>query len=1208
MHRREAYNRLPMTPDEHPTPPDSQPSSPLADTVAATPVTTGRPTTPAIPRTGPEPQVREAPSLEPAGRRYTGGRSLGEGGMGDVRLCHDDLLDRDVARKKMRRELAIRADLLRRFVREARVQGRLEHPSIVPMYDMDVESGAPFFTMKRVQGSTLSQVLERLRAGDPTARDAYSTSKLLSAFASVCLTMDLAHANGVVHRDLKPDNIMLGSYGELYVLDWGIAKIGEEFDDRPRGAPEGVLASTKTGACLGTPGYMAPEQLDEDGDVDARADVYALGAILFEIITLEPLMPVADLRQMIQAAQIGVEPRPSVRAPGCQAPPELDEICERATARDKGDRYASVRELYEAIERFREKDQDLVRRRRSAEEHALAAQAAASEAETETDPEAPRRTVALREASLALALDPTHRRASDIVGALLANPPQALPREVVGELVAETKRVYRVGALGGTALLLGWFAYLPLAIALGVRSWGLYAAVSALFVVAGLGSYLASRNPPADGRSSLPLQLCLAAPIAALSMIWTPLVLVAPVAMVFVAGMILVARTRVWPVRESAVGAAIVVVPVALSAAGLAPQFLAFRDGAMRLLPILVEMPARLTLVVSTLTLVTVTVSIFLWTVHLRNRLSGAERTLRVTAWHLRQLVARDPGVSPSAPPPPLPERTTRADLVVTIVDTAAGRVRLDDPLQEAAGAGSRYGPLSDASTPGESGVSVCEDRRVGRSVAMKRVAPGAGEAERVRFVREAKIRARLQHPAIPPLYDFRVDAAGAAYFTMRRARGRTLADTIVGGALSLHRLAEAFATTCQAVEYAHANGVAHRALSPDTVVLGDYGEVYVTDWASASTIDVADSELVRADVRALGRILASILASAQQALADTSKRSVLLGESGYVPPELEAIGARAAGFASAGDLHAAVARFLEGERDVAQRRARAVVHAALAEQAAARAFEAEGPGTADRGAAMRSVSQALALDPSNAKAVRVLMDLLTAPPRALPAEAEREIASVGREEQRRSARSAALLYLTWFLYAPLLRFPGGASAFVIGVFSVVFAAAAASFWRVARRPPEIDREELATVVCSMFAAAVLGTVAGPLVLVPTIAIGNTIGFVLQLRQKRRIFVVALACLSFTAPLLLQGLGLLAPSYVQDGDGLVVTPTLVHYTPATPIVLTFVQSMVVVSASIFFRRFRDARNRADEQIQLYAWQLRKLVPVGDSAGGQGAAS
>ncbi|MCK6593447.1 MAG: serine/threonine protein kinase, partial [Polyangiaceae bacterium] len=165
----------------------------------------------------------EASGLE---QRYELITVLGTGGMGEVRLCKDRLIGRSVAMKVMHDELAAQSDLRERFLREVRIQGQLEHPSIVPVYDIGVDSkGGILFTMKRIRGMTLDTVLDGLRAGNAELSARYSRRKLLVAFSSVCLAVDFAHQRGVIHRDIKPENIILGDFGEVYVLDWGIAKV-----------------------------------------------------------------------------------------------------------------------------------------------------------------------------------------------------------------------------------------------------------------------------------------------------------------------------------------------------------------------------------------------------------------------------------------------------------------------------------------------------------------------------------------------------------------------------------------------------------------------------------------------------------------------------------------------------------------------------------------------------------------------------------------------------------------------------------------------------------------------------------------------------------------------------------------------------------------------------------------------------------------------
>jgi serine/threonine-protein kinase len=237
------------------------------------------------------------------GSRYEERTLLGAGGMGKVVLVRDARIGRDVALKLLHPKHELDEAERARFLREAQVQGQLEHPSIVPVYDIDRRpDGTTFFTMRRIIGKTLHAILDELRKGDPAAKERYTLHFLLQAFATVCLTVDYAHSRNVVHRDLKPANIMLGDFGEVYVLDWGLARILD-----PEAAVAETPRLTTPGSMLGTPLYMAPEQMIRP-DVDASADVFSLGLILFEILTLQRAR---DPRTLYQA----VEARPSVRRP-----------------------------------------------------------------------------------------------------------------------------------------------------------------------------------------------------------------------------------------------------------------------------------------------------------------------------------------------------------------------------------------------------------------------------------------------------------------------------------------------------------------------------------------------------------------------------------------------------------------------------------------------------------------------------------------------------------------------------------------------------------------------------------------------------------------------------------------------------------------------------------------------------------------------------
>ena len=221
-----------------------------------------------------------APDL--SGTRYLLGREVGRGGMGSVWETDDPELGRVVAVKVL--DLPDEAgDLAARLRREARVLARLEHPGVVPVHDVGtLPDGRPWYAMKLVRGERLDEAAARL----PTLPER------LRLFLRVCEPVAFAHARGVVHRDLKPSNVMVGPFGEVLVLDWGIARLLEEevsgrspgppaaLPGAPRESRDALAPGTAAGTVLGTPGYMAPEQARGDGAVDGRADVYALGVLL----------------------------------------------------------------------------------------------------------------------------------------------------------------------------------------------------------------------------------------------------------------------------------------------------------------------------------------------------------------------------------------------------------------------------------------------------------------------------------------------------------------------------------------------------------------------------------------------------------------------------------------------------------------------------------------------------------------------------------------------------------------------------------------------------------------------------------------------------------------------------------------------------------------------------------------------------------------
>lgn len=225
-------------------------------------------------------------------------QSLGSGGMGDVVRAFDRDLQRFVAIKLLRPEIGTREGILR-FVKEAQVTGRLEHPNIVPVHDLGVDSeGRVYFSLKLIDGESLGKVIEKRKSSGEIApglryKDVYTPLRMTEVFISVCQAVAYAHAKGIVHRDLKPDNVMLGRYGEVLVVDWGIAKVLEGDSDAPGETTQAATETLPVGAMnvpapeksmegqiSGTPAYMSPEQAEgRISSIDIRSDVYSLGAL-----------------------------------------------------------------------------------------------------------------------------------------------------------------------------------------------------------------------------------------------------------------------------------------------------------------------------------------------------------------------------------------------------------------------------------------------------------------------------------------------------------------------------------------------------------------------------------------------------------------------------------------------------------------------------------------------------------------------------------------------------------------------------------------------------------------------------------------------------------------------------------------------------------------------------------------------------------------
>lgn len=317
--------------------------------------------------------LESIPGVDETPGRYTHQTEHARGGMGRVLLVHDEHLGRDIALKELLPGLGTVTGsdpasptrrsfpFVARFLQEARITGQLEHPAIVPVYELGHRlDGSLYYTMKLVRGRTLAEAIGE-------ARGLAGRLKLLPHFVDLCNAIAYAHSRNVIHRDIKPGNIMVGEFGETVVLDWGIAKVLGKEDAHaadlgkalrePTATDGPTEPATEYGQALGTLVYMPPEQARGDLDqIDHLSDIYALGAVLYELLTGATPFELAGLhpllwRQILIKKVIEELPRPiAVLEPG--VPPELAAIAMRALQKDPARRYQSAQELAEEIQRF----------------------------------------------------------------------------------------------------------------------------------------------------------------------------------------------------------------------------------------------------------------------------------------------------------------------------------------------------------------------------------------------------------------------------------------------------------------------------------------------------------------------------------------------------------------------------------------------------------------------------------------------------------------------------------------------------------------------------------------------------------------------------------------------------------------------------------------------------------------------------------------
>ncbi len=288
---------------------------------------------------------------------------LARGGMGEVWTARDRVLNREVALKLLRNDLKERTPSASRFVEEARITGKLQHPGIPPVHDLGtLRDGRPFIAMKLIRGRTLADQLGTARPSLP---------ELLRTFEGVCQAVAYAHDRRVIHRDLKPSNVMVGAFDEVQVMDWGLAKVlGEGVPatpdahppgDHPTAPPVSVIESdrdpgsqTRAGSLLGTPAYMPPEQAKGDIDrTDTRSDVFALGAMLCELLTGRPPYWAPTAQEVLALAITGQLVPAVERLNAAEADPELVALAKRCLQADPNARPADAKQVAAAVAAYR---------------------------------------------------------------------------------------------------------------------------------------------------------------------------------------------------------------------------------------------------------------------------------------------------------------------------------------------------------------------------------------------------------------------------------------------------------------------------------------------------------------------------------------------------------------------------------------------------------------------------------------------------------------------------------------------------------------------------------------------------------------------------------------------------------------------------------------------------------------------------------------
>lgn len=522
--------------------------------------------------------------------RFTPISPLDEGGMGQVLQALDTHLGRHVVVKRLHEHLADNAEQRARFFRESKIQSSLNHPGVVPLHAAGVdETGLPFIAMKQVRGRVLSEVLASRRLGDPRSVAEFSRRRLLRDFAKLCWTVAFAHSKHVVHRDIKPANVMLGELGEVYLLDWGIAtwsgaadtglgpSSSADRDDPAATAPAGL---TDPHGALGTPAYMSPEHARGGAFVVPASDVFALGAILFELLTGKRLNPGRGGSEAMLLALLPVAERARERLESSQVPDGLRALVLGATHFDIEERPTAA-QLAESVERLVSVEgqrKERQRRARRYERQAFALLDGGGEAGA---------MAALRILNRADALAPAHSKAAELLAELVS---QADTLGLHGSSVGLQARLQQHRQKGITSSVL---IMIPAAITLATLTWLAGGPRWSLVPTLVGTSLLTTLLVYAQRRGSVPSWhytvsgLVGGSAAASLCVVGGPLVLVPVCVLAHFALLLTNARADAKVrFRQAVLAVSCVLVPFLLQLVGVLPTSYVFEGGGMRIRPI----------------------------------------------------------------------------------------------------------------------------------------------------------------------------------------------------------------------------------------------------------------------------------------------------------------------------------------------------------------------------------------------------------------------------------------------------------------------------------------------------------------------------------------------------------------------------------------------------------------------------------------------